>query len=237
MGHQTLFSGPDRHKNNRSYSHEKDDENLLVHLLVSDAMFTLDRKTVELFKSDFLTALVNPETKFKKPDNGTCKVQADPEYFSAFLHFIRFGKLPNIDSRYKDEDCVLSQADFWNVRDQVEEGLKLKVENITKTNYGNVYNIAFRMTKLLMELKNIIKKDQYHSFSKKYAGKGQNGWSSITTRNKCKSCRKPLWKCKSNETYCPSCQIVMSCRECDLRSELKRARADLKTIDDILTRL
>mmetsp|Transcript_42257 Transcript_42257/g.82941 ORF Transcript_42257/g.82941 Transcript_42257/m.82941 type:complete len:246 (-) Transcript_42257:23-760(-) len=95
-------------------------EMALIHILVGGVPFVLDFETVSAFGSEFLTALVDPDSHFKKPEDGVYRVDADAECFSAFLHCIRFGDIPFYAACQEKDKLMLSQADFWGIQERVK---------------------------------------------------------------------------------------------------------------------
>ena len=56
----------------------------VILIRVGGTLFLLDEKTVELFQSDFLNTLIDPESTFQKPEDGVYNVDAATK--SVFLH-------------------------------------------------------------------------------------------------------------------------------------------------------
>jgi hypothetical protein len=102
-----------------------------IHLQVGGVRFVLDPKTIVSFSSTFLTALVDPDSEFKKPDDGIYQVDANAECFSAFLHHARYGDLPYTDSAEK-EKLMLDQADFWCIRSRINGSLLRLKQRLTE---------------------------------------------------------------------------------------------------------
>jgi hypothetical protein len=91
-------------------------------LNVGGAFFCLEKDDIESLKSDFLSSLTDPGTNFSKPGDGVFCVDADPESFSAILHFTRYGTLPAVYDIAKTK-LLVEQADFWGVKEQIKKGL------------------------------------------------------------------------------------------------------------------
>ena len=103
-------------------SQEGEDE-LLIR--VGGTKFLLERATIDLFQSEFLDKLIDPETNFKKPEDGVYNVEANEEYFSVFLHMIRYGSLPACMLLDKEnEAALLQEACFWGIEGKVREMIR-----------------------------------------------------------------------------------------------------------------
>ena len=64
--------------------------NNLFSLSVRILPFLIDESDVLLLKSSFLSAMLDKESQFAKPEDGVYTIDADPECFMAFLYFNRY---------------------------------------------------------------------------------------------------------------------------------------------------
>jgi BTB/POZ domain len=119
-------------------------EETVFHLEIGGKIFVLDADDIKTFQSDFLSTLVSENSPFRKPDNGMYVVDANAQWFSAFLHLTRFNTFPveynyikNISDEYLSN--ALSEADFWGIKDRVSR------EIATLSNMmGDIRNEAHR---------------------------------------------------------------------------------------------
>lgn len=100
-----------------------EDPKVVYQLQVGGKRFALDTDDVEKLGSSFLKALVDPESKFAQPEDGIFTIEADDACFSAFLYLSRYGHLPKLSM---GDDGILTQADFWGLREKVSAALKVR---------------------------------------------------------------------------------------------------------------
>jgi hypothetical protein len=119
---------------------------------VGGTMFLLERATIDLFQSEFLDKLLDPETHFRKPEDSVYNVQADEECFSVFLHMIRYGSLPACMILDKEkESALLQEACFWGIEGKVQDKIretKAKVE-IPRHRLDQLTSIAINFLKTM----------------------------------------------------------------------------------------
>ena len=92
-----------------------------IHLIVGGTPFLLDPDAVAKFNSSFLSTLLDPQSEFQKPQDGIFTVDADSECFSAFLHMVRYGSIPEPFNDEGKRQLFLDQADFWCIKPRVVE--------------------------------------------------------------------------------------------------------------------
>ena len=98
------------------------DSKFVYQLAVDGVFFVLTASDLRRIDSPFLTTLLDPESKFAQPEDGTFVIEADAACFSAFLHYSRFGVLAPCAAH---NDYVLDQANFWGLREKISHELQL----------------------------------------------------------------------------------------------------------------
>eukprot|EP00978_Attheya_sp_CCMP212_P014386 scaffold36555_cov51-Attheya_sp.AAC.3 len=90
----------------------------VILIRVGGTLFSLDERTIELFQSDFLNTLIDPESTFQKPEDGVYKVDANGECFSVFLHMVRYGSLPAciVVDNSKESALIFRRQTFGELR-------------------------------------------------------------------------------------------------------------------------
>jgi len=95
-------------------------------LNVGGSLFCVDQKDVDSLQSDFLSALLNPDSDFSKPPDGVYTIlERDAASFSAILHFSRFGGLPSFYDQEKVAK-LLVEADFWGIKERIQKALSIE---------------------------------------------------------------------------------------------------------------
>jgi hypothetical protein len=121
-----------------------------VVIRVNGTKFFLERATIDLLQSEFLDKMIDPETNFKKPEDGVYSVEANEECFSAFLHMIRYGSLPACMILDKEKESAhLQEAFFWGIEGKVREKIretKTKLK-ISRRDLDNATRISIAVEK------------------------------------------------------------------------------------------
>ena len=210
-------------------------ENLNISLNVRGTLFILNPDDVSNFQSEFLSKLVDPDSNFFRPDDRVFVVDADPEYFSLFLHLARCGgSIPQSLIREKFE-FLFEQADFWCIKERVETTIldeRKKVENIIKD------QIRCGCPPGLYELKSTIEiaqSSKIHHNNRRNDGCGRItcdicGHRDIDSRwynddgrtfyTSCKGCGKDIMY-RSNLGWCHKCGLCKTCQPAECKANRK----------------
>ncbi len=95
-----------------------------THVIVGGTSFLLDADTIEKLDSSFLSTVISSQSEYHLPGTGTYTVDADPECFSAFIHFARFGSIPETYLDTQRKQLLINQAGFWGIRAKVVQKLR-----------------------------------------------------------------------------------------------------------------
>lgn len=205
-------------------------------LLVGGVPFILDDATVQAFGSDFLENLLDPNSAFRRPLDRTFKVQADPQFFSAYLHYVRFGAF----SDSVDHAMMREQADFWGVKQQLcqicdekKERAELKAVAALKSN-EYLLNRAVRKSINAEEAKKHHNYRDHDGHGRIYCGTGSctsrdidNRWyvgghSDDRGKKKyttCARCKKDVIFNLPNLGWCHKCSLCSSCQSGECPSD------------------
>lgn len=197
-------------------------------LRVQATTFSLDPATIHAFQSDFLNTLIDPDTHFRKPEDGVYTVDASAEHFSALLHMIRYGSLPcNMIVDAHNQEVLLQEAVFWGM-DAMKVQEKIQQAKSTWKSSREVLQDAM---KLSLEIE---KSKMHHNFR---ANDGHGGiyclhcgnrdmddrWYSSSSKSllllrsshkryaDCKNCRRTV-NYKPNLGWCHKCRLCIQCQ-------------------------
>lgn len=202
------------------------DGNVLIHLKVGGKYFVLDRGDIESFRSEFLSKLVTEDSPFQQPGDGIYVVEADPQWFSAFLHFARSGDLPCVVDESKREAALVA-ADFWGIRDRISKKFGQHLE-FRRECYNQGYSKGYTIKSLEQQ---VVESKKHHNF-RRDDGCGRiycvdcdnrdigldlldygNVARPLSTRfHTCNKCNCEIYY-KPNLDWCHKCQWCKSCQE------------------------
>mmetsp|Transcript_13759 Transcript_13759/g.17360 ORF Transcript_13759/g.17360 Transcript_13759/m.17360 type:complete len:257 (+) Transcript_13759:83-853(+) len=95
-----------------------------THVVVGGTSFLLDAEVIEKLGSNFLSSVIYAQSEYHLPGTGTYTIDADPECFSAFIHFTRYGSIPESYLDKEKKQQMVNQAGFWGIRAKVVQKLR-----------------------------------------------------------------------------------------------------------------
>lgn len=176
---------------------------------VGGRRFFLDPESIKSLKSDFLAALLDPQSEFKKPQNGVYKVDADAECFAAFLHFARFGNLP---CRTSKEDLMIEQADFWGIGEDIKnEVFKPRNVNCLHRKIADL-RVAEVQSKMHHNFREFFGQGRIYCLGFKCAYRDiDTRVKDVTKYKNCERCSREI-NYKSNLGWCHKCGLCKICQ-------------------------
>jgi hypothetical protein len=195
----------------------------VILIRVGGTQFSLDQTTIALFQSNFLNTLLNPESAFKKPDDGVYNVDANEECFSVFLHMVRYGSLPTCMVLDNSKESVLIQeAGFW--------GIETKVQHMVMQAAKRTLQIPRSELNQLLQLSALVEMSKVHHNWRNDDCNGRIYCDHCSNRDidsrwyprrsadqpaqkytDCKSCNKTIYY-KPNLGWCHKCSLCTDCQ-------------------------
>jgi hypothetical protein len=185
---------------------------------VGGTKFLLDRAIIDLFQSEFLDKLIDPETNFKKPEDGVYNVEANEESFSVFLHMIRYGSLPACMILDKEkESTLLQEACFWGIEGKVQEKIRETKTKLTipRHQFDKVAYISIKLKESKVH-HNFRKDDGYRVLCTECGSRDKDDrlvvFSGSRLYTNCRRCKKGVYY-KPDLGWCHKCSLCTECQE------------------------